>query len=425
MKAVVLHKEDDIQFTKTTDDEVPLEQAFHLRDNVPVPQPGDDEVLVKVMASALNYNTLWALSRRPVSTFDRLGRFAKLVPDAARHNLNYQIIGSDGAGIVVRKGRNVTSCNTGEHVVIHPVVFDSCSPSAMEDFLLDERSRIWGYETNFGSFSEYCVVKATQLLPKPTHLSWAEAAVITGSNATVYRMLISPHGARLALGEHILIWGGCGGIGSLAVQYALKAGGIPTAIVSSPEKAELVRSLGCSRVIVRSSEDNNFLNDDGTPNTRKLIRFRKQVLAVSDNRSPDIVFEHPGRSTFLGSVFVAAHGGRIITCGSTTGYMHSYDNRYLWMYGKSIIGSHCASWSEAAKANDLVRKGVIIPLVSSSFALSDFPAALNHIRSSHTGKIALLCNASSAEEGIEDMTLRNKIGLNRFRFFSTQMPHTC
>ena len=287
----------------------------------------------------------------------------------------------------------------------------------MEDYLFDDHSRIWGYETNFGSFSDYCLIRATQVLPKPRHLSWAEAAALPGANSTVYRMLISPNGAQIKIGESVLIWGASGGIGSMAVQYALRTGAFPVAVVSSEEKAELVRALGCRAVIVRPNEENEFVNDDGTPDMRRLVRFRREVLQANGGKAPDVVFEHPGRGTFYASVFVAANRGRIVTCGSTTGYDHLYDNRYLWMYGKRIIGSHCASWNEAARANDLICKGLIMPEISSAFSLDRFEDAVEELKNNHVGKVAILCNAETIDEGVEDMEFRNAIGEKQFRIF--------
>ena len=100
---------------------------------------------------------------------------------------------------VVSVGDGVKNCQPGDNIVIFPVVFDHQSPQAIEDYLYDEKSRIWGYETNFGAFADYCLIRATQVLPKPKHLSWAEAAVLTGGNSTVYRMLVSPNGAQIVI----------------------------------------------------------------------------------------------------------------------------------------------------------------------------------------------------------------------------------
>lgn len=418
MRAVVIYKADDARLLEIEDDRERLRSAFHIVRDIPTPRPADDEVLVRVMAGGANFNTVWSLIRKPVSTFDRLGKFAKNNADAARHNLDYQIPGSDAAGVVVRTGSAVRNCRPGDHVVIHGALFEHQEPSTYEDYLFGEQTRIWGYETNFGAFADYCLVRATQILPKPRHLSWAEAAVLTACNGTAYRMLISPKGARVCLGESVLIWGAGGGIGSMAVQYALKAGAVPIAVVSSETKAELVRKLGCKAVIVRPNSPNHaFMNSDGTPNMRNLVRFRRQVLEANNGRPPEVVFEHPGRATFYASLLVAANRGRIVTCGSTSGYEHIYDNRYLWMYGKRIIGSHFASWDESARATELACRGVVTPLLSTAFPLERFSDAVEELLAEHVGKIAILCNAGDINDGIEDMELRRTIGEERLCIF--------
>ena len=100
--------------------------------------------------------------------------------------------------------------------------------------MLANNQRIWGYETNYGGLGELTVVKASQLMPKPAHLTWEEAAVNALTNSTSYRMLVSPNGAQMTQGQTVLIWGASGGIGAYACQYVLNGGGTPVAVVSSP-----------------------------------------------------------------------------------------------------------------------------------------------------------------------------------------------
>jgi len=103
--------------------------------------------------------------------------------------------------------------------------------------MMDPQQRIWGFETNFGGLAELAVVKANQLMPKPTHLTWEEAAVNALCNSTSYRMLVSRNGADMKQGDNVLVWGATGGIGGYAVQYVLNGGGTPIGVVSSPDKA--------------------------------------------------------------------------------------------------------------------------------------------------------------------------------------------
>jgi DNA-binding transcriptional ArsR family regulator len=124
---------------------------------------------------------------------------------------------------------------------------------------------------------------------------------------------------------------------------------------------------------------------------------------------PDMVFEHPGRQTFGASVFVAKKGGRIITCASTSGYMHEYDNRYLWMNLKRIVSSHFANYKEAWEANRLVDLGMIHPILSKTYALDDVAEAAWAIHTNqHTGKLGVLVNATAEGQGVQDAEKRAK-----------------
>ena len=165
-------------------------------------------------------------------------------------------------------------------------------------------------------------------------------------------------------GDIVLIWGASGGLGSYATQMALNGGAIPVCVVSSPEKAEIVRRMGAELIIDRSAEGYAFWKDEHTQDPKEWQRLGKKIRELTGGDDVDIVFEHPGRETFGASVYVAKKGGTIVTCASTTGYMHQYDNRYLWMNLKRIIGSHFANYKEAWEANRLIDKGLIHPTLS-------------------------------------------------------------
>jgi len=130
------------------------------------------------------------------------------------------------------------------------------------------------------------------------------------------------------------------------------------------------------------------------------------------------VFEHPGRETFGASVYVTRKGGKIVTCASTSGYMHEYDNRYLWMNLKRIIGSHFANYREAFEANRLIDKGLIHPTLSKSYSLEDTgQAALDVHRNAHQGKVGVLVLVEAEGLGVRDNDKRDKYidAINRFR----------
>jgi crotonyl-CoA reductase len=223
-------------------------------------------------------------------------------------------------------------------------------------------------------------------------------------------MLVSPNAACMKQGDAVLIWGATGGLGGYAVQYVLNGGGIPVGVVSSPEKAELLRDMGCEAVIDRKAENYRFWSD---PHTQDESEWRRLGKDIRDRigRDVDIVFEHPGRQTFGASVFVASRGGVIVTCAATSGYMVEYDNRHLWMKLKRIISSHFANYHEAWAANDLICQGKIQPILSAVFPMDQAgEAAFQVHKNLHEGKIGVLCLAPREGMGIDDPEMRERVG---------------
>ena len=132
----------------------------------------------------------------------------------------------------------------------------------------------------------------------------------------------------------------------------------------------------------------------------------------------DIVFEHPGRETFGASVYVAKKGGTIITCASTSGYLHEYDNRYLWMNLKKILSSHFANYKEAWEANRLIDKGLIHPTLSKVYPMEEVgQAALDVHKNAHQGKVGVLTLAPEEGLGVKNTEKREQHleAINRFR----------
>ena len=152
-------------------------------------------------------------------------------------------------------------------------------------------------------------------------------------------------------------------------------------------------------------------------NVKEMRRFGARVRELTGGEDPDIVYEHPGHETFATSVFVARRGGIIVTCASTSGYTHVYDNRYLWMNLKRIVGSHFANYREAWEANRLVCKGAIHPTLSRTYPLEQVgQAALDVHRNIHDGKIGVLVLAPHEGLGIANPALREK-HLDRIRLY--------
>ena len=408
-RAAFLRREDEKMFHGVKDKDV--RKSIRVGE-VPTPELAPDEVLVAVMAAAVNFNTVWSAIFEPMSTFKFLKQMGRQDQWSQRHDRDYQVIGSDAAGVVVRVGAGVRRWKVGDRVVVAASHIDDQDHIAQADGMLAEDFRAWGFETNFGAFGELCVVRANQLVPKPPHLSWEEAACNTLCLATAYRMLISPHGAQIKLGDIVLIWGACGGLGSYAVQLVKQAGGIAVGVASSGEKFDLLDKMGCHAIIDRRILDVD--GDDPTPGWRALgSAIRKQV-----GEDPHVVFEHVGRATFGASLFVARRGGAVVTCGSSTGYQHEYDNRYLWMKLKRIIGSHGANYQESWEANRLLALGLVTPTLSTVSTLDQVGEATRSVQlNQHAGKAGVLCLAPEEGLGIEDHALRERVGEDRLQLF--------
>jgi crotonyl-CoA reductase len=392
-------------------------RSLHV-DEIPTPALGPGEALIAVMASAVNYNTVWTSIFEPLPTFKFLQRYGKISDLTRRHDLPYHVVGSDAAGVVLRVGPGVTRWQPGDEVVAHCLSVELEDPQGHDDTMLDPEQRIWGFETNFGGLAELSLVKANQLMPKPAHLTWEEAACPGLVNSTAYRQLVSHNGATMKQGDVVLIWGASGGLGSYATQLALNGGATPVCMVSSPEKAEICRSMGAELIIDRNAEGYRFWRDEQTQDPKEWQRFGAKIRELTGGEDPDIVFEHPGRETFGASVYVAKRGGTVVTCASTSGFLHQYDNRYLWMSLKRIVGSHFANYREAWEANRLIAKGRIHPTLSRVYPLEQTgQAAYDVHRNLHQGKVGVLCLASEEGLGVRDAELRARhiVEINRFR----------
>jgi crotonyl-CoA reductase len=417
-RAVTVHKDEVDMFEGVASKDKDPRKSLHV-DDVPVPELAPGEALVAVMASSINYNTVWTSIFEPMPTFGFLERYGRTSPFAARHDLPYHIVGSDLAGVVLRTGPGVNLWKPGREVVAHCLSVELEHHDGHNDTMLDPEQRIWGFETNFGGLAELAIVKTNQLMPKPEHLTWEEAASPGLVNCTAYRQLVSKNGGDMKQGDNVLIWGASGGLGGFATQYALNGGATPICVVSSEEKADIVRSMGAELVINRREEDYHFWNEDGTSqNPREWKRFGAKIRELTGGEDIDIVFEHPGRETFGASVYVTRKGGTITTCASTSGYMHEYDNRYLWMNLKRIISSHFANYRESWEANRLIAKGMIHPTLSRTYTLDEVgQATLDVHQNLHQGKVGVLCLAPEEGQGVLDQEMREQHldAINRFR----------
>jgi crotonyl-CoA carboxylase/reductase len=371
---------------------------------IPVPEPGPKEVLVQVMAAGVNYNNVWASLGVPVDVI-RLHKQRGEGGDAEGFHLG----GSDASGIVQAVGENVTSVKPGDEVVLHCGVWDDDDRQIAEglDPALSNSFRIWGYDSNWGSFAQFTRVQEHQCLPKPAHLSWAESAAYMLEAATAYRMLASWQPHVVQPGDAVLIWGASGGLGSMAIQITKALGGRPIAVVSSDERGEYCKQIGAIGYVNRKQFDHwGRLPDwqDEKAMTKKLLGFRAFGKAIwevlGERKGPRIVFEHPGQDTIPTSLFVCEPGGMVVICAGTSGYNGDVDLRYLWTRQKRFQGSHFANAYEAAAANQLVIDGKLDPCLTHTYQFNETGLAHQRIRENqHTnGNVAILVGARTPEE---------------------------
>lgn len=356
---------------------------------VDTPKLDSHEVLVLVMAAGVNYNGIWAGLGVPISMFDV-------------HKQDYHIAGSDASGIVWAVGDKVKSWKVGDEVVIHCNQDDGDDEECNGgDPMFSTSQRIWGYETPDGSFAQFTRVQAQQLLRRPKHLTWEESACYTLTLATAYRMLFGHHPHELKPGQNVLVWGASGGLGSYAIQLANAAGANAIAVISDESKRDFVLGLGAKGVINR--KDFSCWGQLPTVNTpeydawfKEARRFGKAIWEITGKgNNVDIVFEHPGESTFPVSNLVCKKGGMVVICAGTTGFNCTFDVRYTWMHQKRLQGSHFAHLKQAAAANQLMIERRIDPYMSEVFPWDEIPDAhMKMYRNEHKpGNMSVLVQA--------------------------------
>ena len=373
MKAVVIRKER----------EGDPKQAMVVED-VPVPEPGANEVLVLVMAAGVNFNGIWAAAGKPVSVF-------------RMHKEPYHIAGSDASGIVWKVGKEVRRWKVGDEVVIHcNMSCGQCPECNGLDPMACSEQKIWGYETSWGSFAQFTKVQAQQLVHKPKQLSWEDAASYGLTYFTAYRMLVGR--AQVKPGDNVLVWGAAGGLGIFALQICKILGANPIAVVSSPDKYDMVKSLGATGVINRKDFAFAWHENETPEQTKKRMEETKRLGAelrkLTGGKDPDVIFEHVGQETFPASVFLCKRFGKIVICGATSGFNLEFDVRYLWMRQKEILGSHFANAYQAERANELVMTGKIKPVLDQVFDFADTPLAHQLMKENkHKGKLGIRIQA--------------------------------
>lgn len=289
----------------------------------PKPEAGPGEVLVKVKAVSLNHLDIFV--RRGIP-----GRKLELP----------HISGGDVAGIVEEIGTGVTNVQPGDRVLIDPHI---------------QGKGALGEDTT-GGLAEFVKVPATNLLPLPEDISFDEAAALPIAYGTAWRMLITQ--GKLQANETIVILGASGGVGNAAVLIAKLAGARIIAAAGSDSKAEKLKELGADHVINYSTSD-----------------FAKEVWALTDKQGADIVVDYTGKATWPQSIKATRKGGRILTCGATTGFEAVTDLRYVWVREISIIGSNGWGEGDLQTLLDLVSRKKLKPVIDRVLPLEEIREA--------------------------------------------------
>ncbi|MFA9517622.1 zinc-binding dehydrogenase [Halopenitus sp. H-Gu1] len=294
---------------------------------VPDPDPADDEVLVDVKAGALNHLDVW--TRRGLPGIDLE------MPHTP---------GSDAAGVVESVGADVDRFEAGDHVAVSAgVSCGSCEFCRDGDPTLCYRFQIIG-EHLPGVHAERAAVPADNLVPVPDHVDWEIAGSASLVFQTAWRMLHTR--ADIEAGERVLVLGASGGVGHAAVQIADHAGCEVFATASSEEKLRHAEDCGADHVIDYEADD-----------------FAEEIAAMTDRRGVDVVVDHVGAATYPDSIASLARGGRLVTCGATTGPNPDAGLDRIFWNQLSVLGSTMGTPGEVDDVLELVWDGTFEPRI--------------------------------------------------------------
>ena len=369
------------------------------REIIDVPELGPKDVLVYVMATGINYNNVWAALGYPVDVI--ADRQKKGEPE------DFHAGGSDASGIVWSIGTEVTDVKVGDEVVVHSGWWDPDDPWVLsgKDPMLATSTKIWGYQTNYGSYCQFAKAQSHQIKQKPKHLTWEASSSYMLCASTAYRQLMGWSPNVVEKDDVVLIWGAAGGLGAMAIQIVAALGGKPVAVVSSEDKRQYCLDLGAIGVINRNDFDHWGVMPDTKSSEWKTWMagartFGKAIWdIVGERKNPKIVFEHPGEATLPTSCFVCDTGGMVVICAGTSGFNVSLDLRYLWFMQKRVQGSHLANDDQAEAVNQLVIDGKVNPGHSDTFSFDEIGLAHQKMHENkNIGNMACLVNAT--EKGL-------------------------
>ena len=321
-------------------------------EDVADPSYGNNEVLVGIKAAAMNHLDIWVRSGLPGVPFP-------------------VIMGSDGSGIITEVGENVNEWKIGDEVIIQPGTYcgecDRCK-AGQENYC-----SLYGIlgESEDGTQCELIAVHSNNLALKPSHITFEEAAAFPLVFLTAHAMLIRR--ANIQSGETVLILGGASGVGSAAIQIAKLFDCVVIAVAGDERKLELCRELGADHVFSYREES-----------------ISQRVKEITGGVGVDIVFEHVGHATWTDSLRSLSLGGRLVTCGATTGPKVEVDLRHLFRKQQSIMGSTMGDVSGFHEVVQWLSEGKVRPVVDKVFPMSEIQDAHRYLEASQqAGKVVL------------------------------------
>ena len=321
------------------------DRKLELAEMADPPPPAADEVQIRVKAVALNHIDLWGF---------RGMAFAKRIFPL--------VVGAESSGEIAQVGSQVTDLKPGDPVVMYGGITCGTCPACREgrENLCENIAGIMGFHIN-GFARDLINMPARLTIPVPPGVASRDAACAPIAFSTVQHMLFD--NARLKPGETILVHAGGSGIGTAAIQMAKAIGCTVITTVGDDEKAAKAKTLGADHVV-------NYRND----------RFEREVRRITAKKGVDVVFEHVGADTFSGSLLCLKRGGRLVTCGATSGPSTTLNLMQLFQQQYRIIGSFGASLRNIREALDKMHNGML-PVIDTEIPLADFEHGLERLES--------------------------------------------
>ncbi len=304
-------------------------------ETISAPEPGPGEVRVAVRAVAMNHMDLWVRRGGPAFRIEYPFR-----------------LGCDIAGTVESVGAGVDDVEIGERVVVNPgVSCGVCERCLSGRDNLCRHYELLGENTQ-GGYGQYAVVPRENLVPYPGDLPFEQAAAGILTFLTAWQMLVDK--ARIEPGQTVLVQGAGSGVGVAATQIARLHGARVIATAGTDAKLAKARELGAEHTI-------NYREQD----------FVKEVKRITNKRGVDVVFEHVGGDTFTKSIVAVAKGGRVVTCGATSGFTPEIDLRHVFFRQVEVLGSTMASKGVLHRIVPHLASGALVPVVDRVLPLRD------------------------------------------------------